>query len=126
MIELAKENRYQAAFQHLLQSRPDEPSWLRTVREDAFTQFERVGFPTVRDEDWKYTNVAPIVRGNFSPVMRNGDASSRESSAGNSLYPETDKSRLVFVNGILQRNLSSLQLPDGVVVADLDEALRLP
>jgi len=30
-------------------------------RETAFAFFEATGFPTVRDEDWKYTNVAPLV-----------------------------------------------------------------
>jgi len=124
-VEVKTENGYGVAFRELL-AKSKEPSWFTKQREEAFRQFERVGFPTVRHEDWKYTNVAPIVRGNFSPVMRNGDASSRESIAGNSLYPETDKSRLVFVNGILQRELSSLQLPDGVIVADLDEALLQP
>ena len=126
MIELATENGYEAAFRHLLQSRRDEPAWLRTARADAFTKFERAGFPTVRDEDWKYTNVAPIAHGNFSPVMRNGGVSRSESRIAKSSYPETENSRLVFRNGILQRELSSVQLPEGVVVTDLDEALLQP
>jgi Fe-S cluster assembly protein SufD len=126
-LQLTKEdNSYTSAFRELVRQRADEPAWLRRAREDAFRTFERFGFPTVRHEDWKYTNVAPIARGKFSPVMRNGNASSRESSVGKSLYPETDNSRLVFINGILQRELSSLQLPDGVIVADLDEALLQP
>ena len=126
MIELAKENRYQAAFQHLLQSRPDEPSWLRTVREDAFTKFERVGFPTVRDEDWKYTNVAPVAGGKFAPVIQNGLNPSLKSDVDKSSYPETENSRLVFINGIFQRHLTSMQLPEGVIVSELAEALRRP
>ncbi|HZI49181.1 MAG TPA: Fe-S cluster assembly protein SufD [Pyrinomonadaceae bacterium] len=126
MIELAKENRYQAAFQHLLQSRPDEPSWLRTVREDAFTKFERVGFPTVRDEDWKYTNVAPVAGGKFAPVIQNGLNPSLKSDVQKFSYPETENSRLVFINGIFQRHLTSMQLPEGVIVSELAEALRRP
>ena len=126
MIELARENGYGAAFRHLLQSRSDEPSWLRNARAEAFGHFERAGLPTVRDEDWKYTNIAPIARGNFAPVIRNGAAASMGGKGGSSLYPETENSRLVFVNGILQRELSSMQLPDGVVVTDLVDALRQP
>jgi Fe-S cluster assembly protein SufD len=41
-------------------------------------------------------------------------------------YPETDNSRLVFVDGILQRSLSSVQLPHGVILTDLAEALLQP
>ncbi|MEJ7623574.1 MAG: Fe-S cluster assembly protein SufD [Pyrinomonadaceae bacterium] len=33
---------------------------LRPVRTEAFEVFAQVGFPTVKAEDWKYTNVAPI------------------------------------------------------------------
>jgi Fe-S cluster assembly protein SufD len=126
MIELAKENGYEAGFRRQLQTLRDEPAWLRTAREAAFRKFESVGFPTARDEDWKYTNVTPIVRGNFSPVMRNGTTPSFEGRVAKSLYPETENSRLVFVNGLLQQNLSSMKLPDGVVVADLHDALRQP
>ncbi|MBK6587268.1 MAG: Fe-S cluster assembly protein SufD [Acidobacteria bacterium] len=35
---------------------------LRKLREDAFAAFSLSGFPTQKDEDWKYTNVSPIVR----------------------------------------------------------------
>jgi Fe-S cluster assembly protein SufD len=126
MGQLAKENGYGAALRHLLQSHSDEPPWLRGAREEAFGQFERIGFPTVREEDWKYTNIAPIARGNFSPVIRNGTAPSFENDVVTSTHPETENSQLVFVNGIVQRNLSSVQLPDGVVVADLAEALLEP
>ena len=68
----------------------------------------------------------PIARGDFSPVIRNGTAPSFENSLVISANPESEKSRLVFVNGILQGNLSSVQLPDGIVVADLTEALLQP
>ena len=125
-LELIKEdNSYASAFREFVRQPTDEPAWLRTLREEAFARFEFAGFPTVREEEWKYTNVAPIARGNFSPVIRNGKAPSFESNVTES-FPETDSSRLVFVNGIFQRDLSSVQLPDGVIVADLAEALRQP
>ena len=34
--------------------------WLRALRGAALTRFDEVGFPTPRQEDWKYTSVAPI------------------------------------------------------------------
>jgi Fe-S cluster assembly protein SufD len=124
-VELAKQNGYETAFRELMQQRGDDPAWLRRARENAFTHFERVGFPTVRDEDWKYTNVAPITRGKFEPVFRGGAISSLDSQTNKSFYPETKDSQLVFVNGVLQRNLSSVSLPD-VVVIDLADALQRP
>jgi len=50
---------YSDAFKRFL-SDADEPTALRRLREDAFATFSRVGFPQVKSEDWKYTNVAPI------------------------------------------------------------------
>ena len=40
----------------------EEPSAIRELREDSFAHFTRTGFPAVKSEDWKYTNVAPLVR----------------------------------------------------------------
>jgi Fe-S cluster assembly protein SufD len=39
--------------------------WLQGLREDAFQRFLELGFPTTRDEDWRFTNVAPIARAAF-------------------------------------------------------------
>ena len=38
------------------------PEWLRTARSAAFGRFLERGFPTTRDEEWKFTNVAPIAQ----------------------------------------------------------------
>lgn len=39
---------------------------LRKLREDAFAAFTASGFPTPKDEDWKYTSVAKVVSGQWS------------------------------------------------------------
>jgi Fe-S cluster assembly protein SufD len=39
---------------------------LRSFREQAFRLFELNGFPSVRDENWKYTNVAPIAKDDWT------------------------------------------------------------
>lgn len=36
------------------------PEWLRTARSVAFARFLEQGFPTTRDEEWKFTPVGPI------------------------------------------------------------------
>ncbi len=41
---------------------------LRGLREAAFAMFAEVGFPTVKNEDWRYTNVGPVVSGQWSVV----------------------------------------------------------
>ncbi|HWL95636.1 MAG TPA: hypothetical protein VNT79_19110, partial [Phycisphaerae bacterium] len=34
--------------------------WLRPTRKSAIAAFAKLGFPTTREEDWRFTNVAPI------------------------------------------------------------------
>ena len=36
--------------------------WMQQLREYAFQRFAETGFPTTHDEEWRFTNVAPIAR----------------------------------------------------------------
>src|SRR5688572_891835 len=101
--------------------RGGEPAWVGRLREGAFGRFEELGVPTTDEEDWKYTNVAPLARGAFGP------AAARELD-GASVEPfvsaEARRSRLVFVNGVYKPGLSSLEaLPQGLIAGDLGAAL---
>jgi Fe-S cluster assembly protein SufD len=99
------------------------PAWAVRLREDALGAFERLGFPTTDEEDWKYTSVAPIARGSFAPAP---DANATGTDAIREFdYTESAQSRLVFINGIYNARLSSLDaLPAGAVVSQLGDALR--
>ncbi|HKS29895.1 MAG TPA: Fe-S cluster assembly protein SufD [Pyrinomonadaceae bacterium] len=101
-----------------------EASWTKRLREDAMERFEQLGFPTTFEEEWKYTNLAPLSKRRF---VQGFDAKTVELD-GNALeavtYAEAKGSRLVFVNGALNRELSSLEaLPRGVVAENLADAL---
>jgi Fe-S cluster assembly protein SufD len=97
---------------------------LEELRSAAVRQFEKLGYPTTRDEDWRYTNVAPIARTRFSP------AAPVEALPADRLerfvLPELKGTQLVFVNGRYAPELSALaMLPHGVLVGSLGDALRL-
>ena len=53
------------------QSREGE-SWLRKLREEAFQRFSELGFPTTHDEEWRFTNVAPIARTQWNAPAASG------------------------------------------------------
>ena len=42
------------------------PAWLRDLREQAIARFAASGFPTTRQEQWRFTNVAPIAETPFT------------------------------------------------------------
>src|SRR6185437_921882 len=123
--EIKQTNRYETAFRELLRQQSDEPSWLRDARAAAFAHFTRVGFPTVREEDWKYTNTAAIARQQFTPSF--ASAPSLNGELRKFSFEEARDSQLVFVNGVFQRTSSSISnLPEGVAVLNLAEALARP
>jgi Fe-S cluster assembly protein SufD len=53
------ETQFAEQFREFLNGSEDA---LRTFRQEAFEYFQENGFPSVRNEDWKYTNVAAIAR----------------------------------------------------------------
>jgi len=126
--EIAQKNAYAAAFCELMENvRRDDPQWLRETRQRSFDQFERAGFPTVQDEEWKYTNVSSIAKGNFTPVIAaNGTALSKGPALAPFTYEETRNSVFVFVNGIFRGDLSSTKSLESITAIKLDEALQDP
>ena len=116
VTELAKtENTYQSAFRSVRDVSPTVP-WLELVRSSAMERFEQLGFPTVHDEDWKYTNLAPLAKQSFVPASRPEKFSLDVSGF---VYPETAAAHLVVVNGFLSEELSSKAGLDNVVAIDL-------
>jgi Fe-S cluster assembly protein SufD len=93
--------------------------WLRQLREDAFARFCETGFPTTRDEDWRFTNVSAIARTQFRPV-----AAAKLTDAA-AWRIEGAAAQLVFVNGRLAPEWSQIDgLPKGVTVASLREQIE--
>ena len=95
------------------------PRFVREVREAAIAAFTARGFPTLKDEDWKYTNVSSLARQSF---RRSGRVSgvSRESLAPFAI-PEAIE--LVFVNGHFEPSLASRHpVPEGIECGSLEAA----
>ena len=93
---------------------------LERLRGEAESQFEALAFPTTRNEDWKYTNVAPLLRIPFRQELElNPNRLTREDLAP-IIFGEASANRLVFINGRFASELSSLDsLPAGVIVGSL-------
>jgi len=96
--------------------------WIRCFRRQAMRRFEETGFPTIRQEAWKYTDVRRIAETDFTL----GEArrpNERLLSAGT--IEGLDCHRMVFVNGLFNASLSRLDdLPAGARVASLAELLE--
>jgi len=113
---------YREAFEALAAAREDQPSWLRETRERAMGAFERLGFPTTRDEDWRFTNIQPVVDARFRAGV--SAAAVRPSQVRPFLVPGVEGAVVVCVDGRFSATLSQLaQLPEGIFAGSLDAAL---
>src|SRR4051812_48655583 len=99
------QNSYQSAFAELQARAESQPSWLTRLRAAAMDRFEALGFPSVTEEEWKYTNVSAIARTPFTLSTKTETTSVDVRAA---TYPEASNSRLVFVDGVFSPDLSSL------------------
>lgn len=126
VTELQKESSYEQAFRELQKSGGVEgSSQLGQLREGAMQRFVELGFPSVKEEEWKYTNVAAIARAGFQPAISSEQTPGSEAELELiSSVPETSSSQLVFVDGGLRKDLSTLTtLPPEVGAIDLGQAM---
>lgn len=101
--------------------------WAKRLREAAFDQFKELGFPTVKDEEWKYTNVAPLTKLSFQTARDESDSAVTLADVNELGVVEAKNSQLVFVNGVLRKELSALtDIPAGVIAIGIDEAIKEP
>jgi Fe-S cluster assembly protein SufD len=97
------------------------PRWLQDLRERAAARFTALGFPTVRDEEWRFTSVSPISSGEFVPA----DAAVTLDPAQLEAFLYAGEAvRLVIVNGRYSEALSrTAGLAPGVKVGSLAAAI---
>lgn len=68
------------------------------MRKTALDRFEHQGFPTVRDEEWKYTNLKPVLKHPYKVLLKGDDAVSF-SDIKQFLLSDLDTYKIVFING---------------------------
>ena len=97
------------------------PSWVKELRQAGISSFASLGFPTTKHEEWKYTNVEPVVSQPFA--LANGEVKDLVSAdILSSAFVEADAPRLVFLNGVYAPSLCSAQgLPSGVRLTSLSQ-----
>lgn len=99
---------------------------LHAVRRRALDAFVAKGFPTTREEEWRFTNVAPIARTPFVPVLDGAAPSVSKPELERHFFADFPCIRLVFVNGQYSKEFSSVpSLPAHVEVTNLATAIRM-
>jgi Fe-S cluster assembly protein SufD len=103
---------------------PEEPQWLEALRRTARDHFARKGFPSAREEEWRFTPVTPIAQASWRVASGGSKRLSRKHLTP-FVFGHSEWCTLVFVNGEYAPGLSTKGvLPQGVIAASLAEALR--
>lgn len=96
-----------------------EPAWLSEKRETAFQVFQRMGFPSRKNEDWRFTNLERFLNDTFKFHPREVEAKRPVDIDG------LDACRIVMMNGKYAPQFSD-PLPEGMTFLDTEAALRDP
>ncbi|UIF90725.1 Fe-S cluster assembly protein SufD [Cupriavidus sp. UYPR2.512] len=100
--------------------------WLAHARRQALDHFAQAGFPTLRQEDWKYTSVAALERSRFAVALPQAGAGLDPAVAAQiEALALAGAHLLVFVNGAHQPQWSRVDaLPAGMELASLAATLE--
>ena len=101
------------------------PAFLATLQRDAIRNFMDKGFPTIRNEEWKYTNLASVIGRQYQQNPSGGKLTKEKVQQLSVL--KNNPIVIVFENGKLNRELSSLaNIPEGLIIDDLANQLNHP
>jgi Fe-S cluster assembly protein SufD len=106
------------------EERIDVQSDLHDVRVQALKNFENKGFPTKKEEAWKYTSLHAILKNDFSVFPKQENTIEFKEVKKYFLH-EIDTYKVVFIDGVFSSFLSSTT-HDGIDVCLMSSALNKP
>ena len=126
MKEILEMNKYYASkfteFEKNLNG--DSETFWHSGRKEGAAELEKLAFPTLKDEEWKYTNVAPILKHSFRPAGTI-PAEIHKETINKAILNEIESDLMVFVNGNFNSEYSRISdLPEGVVITSLRSAVK--
>jgi Fe-S cluster assembly protein SufD len=120
-----KTNTYLTSFARFsAESGANGQAWVPDLRRRGIERFEAVGFPTGKEELWRFTSIAPVTRTAFHQA-RAAEARLPEEALPRFSLRRQSAAELVFVNGYFAPSLSRTgNLPSGVRVGCLADLVQ--
>ena len=94
-------------------------AWINALRAQALGRLDVLKLPTLRDEEWRFTDLSPLTRQSFQSVC---SATGLRAADIEPFHIEEATTRLVFVDGVFAPKLSSTLIDGGVMLANLSAA----
>lgn len=113
-------------FDMLLHSRQhSDQEKVAAFRKEAIDSFKSNGFPSTRNEEWKYTSVKPLISQNFRPSFFRKETGLTKDDLQAHLIPGLEINLLVYVNGFYEPTLSTvIDSKDNLIVSSLEDAQK--
>lgn len=104
----------------------DDEKNINSFRKNAIENFSNLNFPTTKDEEWKYTNISPILNYKFKPVLVDFVKSKTftEEEIKSLLFSEENFTNIIFINGVYSVELSSNVSSDLLIILPLSKAIN--
>jgi len=112
------DNPFAPSFERAAELARSGPGWLQSIRTSALAAHRQMGIPSMKDEEWKYTSLRPIMGLSLvaaEPGPAVFETELREAPEG--------AVRIVLVNGRFDRNLSQVPAIPGLRATSLYDAL---
>lgn len=107
------------------------PDFIKEIKKQSLEKLIELGFPTTKVEDWKYTNVLPIVEKNFKPsnlvdYWKNKTVieQAKKLIESDQILNDLSSNQLVFIDGHFVEELSKTQSSDGFEILSIKRALK--
>src|ERR1044071_5294344 len=98
MLPTESKELYLSEFKHRSNGANKNPSWLQKLRTAGMESFQELGFPTLHDEDWKYTSLDRITSVGFARANGEAEGISADQIA-ELACADAECNRLTFING---------------------------
>ena len=95
-------------FETVCSSQKDHSSKLSDIRKEAFQLFEKEKFPTIKSEEWRFTNITPFLNDDFSGALYTPEKDEIEKAITKSQIKDLEAYELIMINGVIDFSLSSL------------------
>jgi Fe-S cluster assembly protein SufD len=100
----------------------DRFSSISNLRREALSKFSELDFPTTKDEEWKYTSIAPLLQHNFKPDFEKHSITKEQ--VNKFTFESLEPNVAVVVNGLYYPKLTILNgIPEGVTVGSIAKAI---
>ena len=102
----------------------DDDAYLNDVRNDAIKTFEKEGFPSKKEEAWKYTSLNSILKEDYS-IFPKQENSIEFSDVKKYFIHDIDSYKIVFIDGKYSSHLSQTT-HDGMDICLMSAAISKP